>query len=84
MVQKYAADPADGSSAGKLLNKIQESVSLKVAVSGVLSVFAGYIVQFVDVSWTNTGVWSAVFAVWGAALLILGTTAYAFIWLSYR
>jgi lipopolysaccharide export LptBFGC system permease protein LptF len=84
MDQKYAADPADGSSAGELLNKIQESVSLKVAVSGILSVFAGYIVQFVDISWTDTGVWSAVFAVWGAALLILGITAYAFVWWSYR
>lgn len=84
MAHKYATDPADDSGAGGLVKKIRESVSLKIAVSGVLSVLAGYVVQFVDVPWTDMGVWSAVFAVWGVALLVFGTTAHALVWWSYR
>ncbi|RKD89207.1 hypothetical protein [Halopiger aswanensis] len=58
------------------LGLIQNSVSLVILAMGVLLLLTGFIIQ--------TGVWAAIFAVWGTALTIVGATAYAIVWWSYQ
>jgi len=59
-------------------------VSLQLVFIGVLLMIAGYLIQFIEANWTETGVWAVVLALWGATLVLLGTTLYALIWFSHQ
>lgn len=59
-----------------ILQKIGSSVLLMIAVAGVLTVLTGYVIQ--------TGVWAAILAVWGTALVIVGVVGYTAIWWDRR
>ncbi|WP_227778216.1 hypothetical protein [Haladaptatus pallidirubidus] len=56
----------------ELFATIRNSVTLTIALLGVILFVAGFII--------NTGVWAAIYAVWGTALFLFGVTAYAIIW----
>lgn len=59
-----------------VLQTIRSSVLLILAVAGVLTILVGYVIQ--------TGVWAAILAVWGTALVALGIVGYTIIWWDRR
>lgn len=59
-----------------VLQTIRGSVLLMLAVAGVLTILLGYVIQ--------TGVWAAILAVWGSALVIVGVVGYTLIWWDRR
>lgn len=84
MALYQSSEPADESSLRQLLKTVDNAISLQISLLGAISVITGFFVQFIELSWTSTGVWSAVMAVWGTALFLLGLTIYTFIWWSYQ
>ena len=58
------------------VDALRNSVSLLILAAGALLFFAGFALR--------TGVWAAILAVWGTALMLVGATAYAIVWWSYR
>lgn len=55
-----------------VLGTIRHSVLLMLAVAGALLILVGYII--------HVGVWAAVYAIWGGALVIVGLVGYSFVW----
>lgn len=54
------------------LRTISNSVTLLIATVGIVLITIGYIL--------NDGVWPAMLAIWGSAMLIGGVSAYLLIW----
>lgn len=50
---------------------LRNSATLSLATFGLLLAVIGFVI--------NTGVWPAIFVVWGTALVLFGVTAYGFI-----
>jgi len=63
---------------------LDDYLSLQIVFLGVLFVIAGFAVQFVEASWTVTGVWAVIFALWGVAMILFGLALYGLIWWSHR
>lgn len=65
------------------LETVADSTALKVAVIGVLlwgaAVFLNPSVWPFEV-YSYTGVWAAILAIWGTALIIVGVGLYALVW----
>lgn len=55
---------------------LRNSVSLQIAAVGVLVVIVAYVI--------NTGVWAAMLAVWGGAIVLIGFASFLFVRLSQR
>ena len=56
--------------------EVRESLLLRIAVFGILLIFAGYVI--------NYGVWAAILPTWGVAMILLGVGGYAFVWWNRR
>lgn len=74
----------DKTAMGKVLRLLSTSISLQIALLGILFIVSGYFIQFIEVRWTHTGVWAGVFAIWGTALFLFGLLLYLVIWRSYQ
>ncbi|SFL44456.1 hypothetical protein SAMN04487950_3776 [Halogranum rubrum] len=59
-----------------VIGTITHSVTLCIALFGLVLFLAGFAMQ--------TGVWAAIFAVWGTALVLFGATVYTLLWLQRR
>ncbi|RDI69856.1 hypothetical protein [Halopelagius longus] len=59
-----------------VVGTIRNSVTLTIAVMGLLFFLGGYLI--------NTGIWAAMLAVWGTALFLFGVTTYGIIWWQRR
>lgn len=59
-----------------IANTVRQSALLLLALAGVIVIVFGYILQ--------TGPWAAIFAIWGAGLVIVGVAGYTVIWLDRR
>ncbi|UPM44294.1 hypothetical protein [Halocatena salina] len=59
-----------------VINSIDDSVLLKVAIAGVLLFVSGWLL---DVG-ANEGVWAAIFGAWGSGLVLVGLSCYGVIW----
>lgn len=84
MALGHGSERSGGSDIERLSATIGNSISLRIALLGVGIIITGYLAQFVDVAWTPTGVWSAIMAIWGTALFLLGLSIYTVIWWSYQ
>lgn len=58
------------------LANLWSRVSLRIVCYGVALVLAGYALQ--------TGVWAGMLPIWGAALILVGLSAYSLTWYTYR
>lgn len=56
----------------RVLDALRSSALLSLAAGGVLFVLIGYLIQ--------TGVWAAIFAVWGAGMIGIGLVGYGLLW----
>ena len=59
-----------------LLRTVRESLSLKLAVLGVAFVLLGM--------YLRTGVYAALFPIWGGGLVLIGVVSYVAIWRTRR
>lgn len=84
MALEHNSDHPDNVNSRTLVSRISNSISLKIAVLGIVFFVSGFLVQFIEVSWTVTGVWAAVLGIWGAALFVLGLLLYSVVWWSYQ
>lgn len=60
----------------ELFVTVKNSVTLCLATLGIILFVAGFLI--------NTGIWAAMYAVWGAALFFAGVIGYTFIWWQRR
>lgn len=63
---------AESEGLGRGLETVADSTALKVAMIGVLLWVLAIIV--------STGVWPAIMAIWGTALIVVGVGLYALVW----
>lgn len=74
--QRSTQSTSSGSFDSELLDSIQRSLSLQVALVGLLVTAVAYIV--------NTGVWPAIIGVWGMAFVLIGVGSHLAIRYSQR
>ena len=65
-----------------ILEPIIDSLLLKIAAAGAVIVALGVILDGVTFGGEGelTGIWAAIFAVWGFGLILVGLSLYGFIW----
>ena len=66
------------------LQLLDDYISLQLSFLGILFMVFGFFVQFIEASWTDTGVWSATFFLWGIGLFLFGLFIYGIIWRSHQ
>lgn len=59
-----------------VVGTIRNSVLLMIALFGIVLFVLGFLI--------NTGIWAAMFAVWGTALFLFGVTGYTVVWWQRR
>jgi hypothetical protein len=59
-------------------------LSLQVSFLGVLFMIFGYLVQFTNPGWTDSGVWTVVLFLWGLVLFLLGLVVFGILWWSHQ
>lgn len=84
MALENVREHTDNTAISKVVDRVLNAVSLQLSLLGVVFVISGFAVQFISIGWTNTGVWSAVLAIWGTALFLFGLLVYSVIWWSYQ
>lgn len=75
-VQKTGETDDQSTDRMELFGTIRNSVTLSIATLGIFLFLVGFLI--------NTGIWAAMYAVWGAALFVVGVTGYTFIWWQRR
>lgn len=65
-----------------VLDPLIDSLLLKIAAAGIVFVALGVILNGITFGGEGElmGIWSAIFAVWGAGLILVGMGFYGFIW----
>ncbi|WP_222912953.1 hypothetical protein [Natrinema sp. SYSU A 869] len=65
-----------------VLDPIIDSLLLKIAAAGAVIVALGTILNGASIGGEGElmGIWSAIFAVWGSGLILVGLGLYSFIW----